>query len=441
MDRRGFVRAALALPWTARLVRASAPRRIVVVGAGIAGLGAARDLAAMGHQVTVVEARDRIGGRIHTSHLWPDLPLDLGASWIHGVRGNPLTVLADEVGAGRVQTSYEAAVLLGPMGQPIDPDLSGAASILDMAWRGAEDLDRETSVQDVVKATAAWQKANADQRRLVEYLVNATLEQEYGGSAGRLSALHGTSGKVFPGEDVLFPKGFGALCTGLARGLDIRLNQAVTRLAPGRVTLADGQGLMADQIVLTVPLGILRAGSIRFDRPLDPSRQRAIEGLEMGLLNKLWLRFDRVVWPDEVDWIEWLGPKPGHWAEWLSLAPSVGVPVLLGFNAADQAAEIEALSDAETVAAATAALRAMFGSRFPAPIAAQITRWGQDVWARGSYSFNAVGTSAKTRKALAGPDWDGALWFAGEACEPDYYGTAHGALLSGRAMARRLAKG
>jgi monoamine oxidase len=151
----------------------------------------------------------------------------------------------------------------------------------------------------------------------------------------------------------------------------------------------------------------------------------------MGLLNKCWLRFDRIAWPDDVDWIAWLGPRDGHWAEWVSAAPSLGVPVLLGFHAGSQALEVEGLSDAATSDAAHQALRAMFGSSFPAPMTLQITRWSRDPFALGSYTFNAVGTRARTRKALRGGDWDGRLVFAGEAASPDHPGTVHGALMSG----------
>ncbi|KPP91610.1 MAG: Monoamine oxidase [Roseibaca calidilacus] len=83
-------------------------------------------------------------------------------------------------------------------------------------------------------------------------------------------------------------------------------------------------------------------------------------------------------------------------------------------------------------------LRAMFGNRFPAPVAAQITRWGQNPLSLGSYSFNAVGTGPQTRRALGGADWDGALWFAGEATEPGFFGTAHGAYLSGQSVAKAI---
>lgn len=361
--------------------------------------------------------------------------MDLGASWIHGAKGNSLTALADAAGAARQATSYDAAMMLGPGGAEIDPDMTVAERILKAAWRGAEALNTDVSVLAAVEATKGWQAADPEQRRLVRHLINATLEQEYGGAASALSAWYGDSAEEFDGKDEVFPGGFSQLTEGLAKGLDIRLNHPVTLLAPGRVTLANGQVLSADQIVLTVPLGVLQAGKIGFAQPLDPARSAAITGLRMGLLNKPWLRFDRVTWPKDVDWIEWLWPNAGQWAEWLSLARGLGAPVLLGFNAADVVRDMEALSDATIVQSATDAPRSMFGSAFPAPIAAHITRWGQDPWALGSYSFNAIGTSPDTRAALAGEDWDGALWFAGEACEPEYFGTAHGAVLSGRAVA------
>jgi monoamine oxidase len=114
------------------------------------------------------------------------------------------------------------------------------------------------------------------------------------------------------------------------------------------------------------------------------------------------------------------------------------VPALLGFNAAARADEMESMSDAATIAAATDGLRGMFGSRFPAPITAQITRWRSDPLARGSYSFHRLGADKRARADLAGSDWDGRIAFAGEAASPDYAATVHGAWLSGQAAAQKL---
>jgi monoamine oxidase len=100
-----------------RVAVAGGHPRVVVIGAGIAGLSAVRDLAEAGLNIIVVEARDRIGGRIWTSNDWPDLPVDLGASSIHGVSGNPINTLADALGAERMPTEHAVLRAYGPQGE------------------------------------------------------------------------------------------------------------------------------------------------------------------------------------------------------------------------------------------------------------------------------------------------------------------------------------
>ncbi|MGL4236395.1 flavin monoamine oxidase family protein [Tabrizicola sp.] len=427
-----------------RFGHAQTGRSVVVIGAGMAGLAAARDLQSAGAKVTVVEARNRIGGRIHTSRLWPGLPVDLGASWIHGTDGNPLTALADEVGARRVDTRYERGFSLRPDGSKVDltSAMDDAGKLVADARTAAERLPSDVSLAEAIQSSPAWQDGDALTRRMIRHYVNATVELEYAGDWSEISAWNFDQGDFFPGPDVLFPDGYDAIPTRLSQGLTLRMGQVVTALAPTptgvAVTLADGSTLTTDHAVVTLPLGVLKSGRVAFGEPLAPARVTAIDTLGMGLFNKCWLRFDSTAWDAKVDWIEWLSPRDGFWSQWVSLARATGAPALVAFHGGAQARELEALDDNATLSAASEALRAMFGTDFPAPVAAQVTRWSQDPFALGSYSFITTGTSPDTRRALAGADWDGRLVFAGEATEPDHASTAHGACLSGQTAARTI---
>jgi monoamine oxidase len=422
----------------------SAGKRIVVVGAGLSGLTTARALAASGADVTVVEARDRIGGRIWTSRAWDGLPMDMGASWIHGLDGNPMTDLAREAGAEFVETSFDAAMALDAQGAEIDLEAAHEAAddIMETARRKAEQGDTDIPLKQAIEATRGWKSADHAQRRLILHAVGARVNTEFGSSWDETSAWYFDGGDAFDGEDAVFPGGYDRITDHLAEGLTIRTSAPVAAIARDgegvAVTLVGGEVLTADHAVVTVPLGVLKAGSIAFEGGLSPERQAAIDTIGMGLLHKTWLLFDDIAWPDDVDWIEWVGPEVGYWSQWVSLARIKQVPVLLAFHGGDEARVIESLSDTEIVSRAHAALKTMFGAGFPAPKAAQISRWGQDPYALGAYSFSAVGTTPETRKDLAGSDWDGRIVFAGEACDPVYSSTAHAAVLSGLAAAELL---
>ena len=422
-------------------------KRVIVIGAGMAGLGAARDLQRAGFEVIIVEARDRIGGRTHTSRLWPDLPMDLGASWIHGLKGNPVTALAREAGAAMVTTSYDSAnnyvdPALTALGLT-DPDDSDTNALIAKAIRKAGQGDVDISLQAALDGVAPPQSLNAIQRAELDFAVSGTYEMEYAGSAAQMSAWTIDDNESLPGDDALFPGGYVQIVDHLAKGLDIRLKKVVTRVnwrGPGvTITLGNGETLSADHVIVTVPLGVLKAGSIAFDPPLPAPKQQAISRIGMGLLNKAWLRFDRVYWPAAYDWHSFLSPDKGRWSEWVSLAKIAQTPVLLAFSAADRADRIEKMSDAQIVADAMQAARTMFGSSIPDPIAVQITRWRADPFALGSYSFNAVGSSNADRSALARSE-RGLLYFAGEATNARYPGTVHGALISGQASAGAIIK-
>lgn len=169
---------------------------------------------------------------------------------------------------------------------------------------------------------------------------------------------------------------------------------------------------------------------LRFVQELPEKKRNAISNLSMGVLNKCYLRFEQAFWPEDMDWLEYVSANHGEWTEWVSLQRAVNKPVLLGFNAADRGSEIEAWSDEQILASAMETLNAIFGSDIPQPIDWQITRWASDLFARGSYSYNAIVSTPIIRDELAS-SLSGRLFFAGEATNRNYFGSAHGAYLSG----------
>ena len=173
-----------------------------------------------------------------------------------------------------------------------------------------------------------------------------------------------------------------------------------------------------------------------YSRTSDQKAQR-YRRLGDGVLNKCYLRCATAFWPTAYDWLEYIPAQRGARTAWVSFVRAADLPVLLGFNAADQGHEIESWTDDEIVASALRTLRIMFGRSVPPPEDCQIARWAADPFARGSYSFNALGSTPEMREHLA-ESLNGRVFFAGEATERDHFSTAHGAYLSGLRAAEEV---
>lgn len=418
-------------------------KKVVVVGAGMAGLGAARVLRAAGCQVSVLEARDRIGGRVHTVERF-GTAIDLGAAWIHDSRGNPLTEIAREAGLETVATDYDRVSLHRRTGDPIAaPALSRAASAWDgmrselyrMSWRKGE-RPLGPTLRRMVDAKV---RAGVD-RAALEWLCGVEVPLDWAADPGEISIEGFAEGTSYRGgPDLLIRGGAGQLAAWLAREIDIAKGDAVRRITRSRrgveVGLASGRVVQADGCVVTVPLGVLKAGKVRFEPVLPEGHRRAIRRLGFGLLDKTFLSYPEPWWNSGLVQIGTAGFGVERTISAFNQMPVSGRPILCAFSGAGFARALEGRGEVRASSLVMRRLREGFGQ-----IARTgdflSTRWGADRFTRGSYSFLAVGSSPVDRAVLANPA--GRLVLAGEHTSTDRPATMDGAYIAGRRAASRL---
>lgn len=399
----------------------------------MAGLAAAHSLADAGRPVRVLEARDRIGGRVHTTRDW-GVPLEMGASWIHGTANNPLVELARRARADVVPTDYDDStkLVIDPRLQPMTFD--------PKTWRRLVSEAREEVTGGTLGAAITAQVDRDDltdrERAELDFYVTTEIEDEYAADAGQLSATTFDLGKFTDGPQSVITSGYDALPRLLADGLQISLNTPVNSVSyqPNSVTVRAGdQTFDGEAAIVTVPLGVLKAASITFDPPLPEGHAHAVNALGFGVLSKSYFRFRQRTWDTENSFYEYLSAEKGLWAQWFTLPAAAG-PIVLAFNPGTRGRSVESTPAAELMAGALPVGRRLFGTD---AVEVRSSSWTTDPYALGSYSFHAPGSGPDDRRRLQQPISD-RLYLAGEAVGADNPATVHGALLSGRHAAAEL---
>jgi monoamine oxidase len=443
-SRRRFLAAALlasgalaATPLGRARAQALSGRRVIVVGAGVAGLGAARALKNQGAEVVVVEARDRIGGRLATDwSLGPDAPFEIGAGWIHGPSpDNPAKQLADAAGCSYFLTDDYSIRLYDPDGAEWDAD--------EMAWVDEEwaealwTVDQTLDYSDKRSLAQAIRDLypSALQEPGLRWALSAYTEFSKGAPIEDLSAVYHDDDKVFDGADVVVANGFDTLLKPLADGLDIRLGTPVEWIwhdsADGtEIGLAGGETIWADYLICTLPMGVLKAGSVEFDPPLPDDHRRRIDGLGFGSVTKLALKFDQPFWDIETQYFGIVTEEKGRWNYWLNYRTFSRENVLLGLSVGAYAPVADAMNDAAMQADGLAVLRGVWGDAVTEPTQMLATRWSRDPFALGAYTYPRPGGRPSQFDDL-GDMIEGRMVLAGEHTTFDYAGTVHGAYMEG----------
>ncbi|XP_051119917.1 protein FLOWERING LOCUS D isoform X2 [Andrographis paniculata] len=434
------------------------PLNVIVIGAGLAGLGAARQLMAFGFKVTVLEGRKRPGGRVYTKKLEGSnmvAAADLGGSVLTGTLGNPLGILARQL-SFTLHKVRDKCPLYRVDGTPVDPDLDRRVEnsfnqLLDKLSKLRLSMGEVSQDVSLGAALETFREDFSDEEMAMFSWHLANLEYANAGLISNLSLAFWDQDDPYDmgGDHCFLPGGNGRLVQALAEGVPIHYEKTVQAIRYGsngvKVAVSGGQIYEADMALCTVPLGVLKNGSIKFIPELPQRKLDAIRRLGFGLLNKVALLFPYPFWGNHLDTFGHLSDHPSRRGEFFlfySYATVAGGPILIGLVAGEAAYKFEVMEPTDAVERVLRILRDIYepqGIQVPDPVQTVCTRWGTDPLSCGSYSNVAVGASGDDYDILAENVGDGRLFFAGEATNRRYPATMHGAFLSGFREAANIA--
>lgn len=417
--------------------------RVIILGAGAAGLAAARALTDAGHSATVLEARDRIGGRVWTDTSFCGFPIENGAEFVHGntaaswtyVRQAP-DALATIPVPKYTPYLFEHDGALRTHGEGLG--VPGFGRALELEEHEIGEIDPGAPDQPA----AAWIDGlglpghmRALAHGLVAFPYSAEAEE-----LGVADLAHEVRVHHAGYGNFRLTHGYAGLLAHIARGLDVRLSTPAARVrwsAGGVEVAAAGVVFAADAVVVTLPVSLLQQNAIAFEPALPAWKLRAIHTVRMGWAMKIQLRFARPFWNPALARVINVGLVPVWWTPGYGRAQADAV--LIGLVGGHRAWLLHRTPDAQVIDLAVAELSRLFKTGAPHATleAGRVVRWADDPWARGGYSFVPVGGYG-AREALARPV-GAALFFAGEATAHDSNpATVHGAIESGWRAAREI---
>jgi monoamine oxidase len=401
---------------------------VIIIGAGVAGISAARQLKSAGVRAIIFEARDRIGGRVLTDTQTLGRTFDRGPYWLHNKATNPLVPLARNGGIDLVESSYENSNIFhqgAPSTNPSWKDATEAA----VAWEMRQLLPFARSKDRALGATLP--NPSPSQRHVANIFA---VEM---GEDPNLVSLQGYY-NLEAGEDLIPVNGMGPLVLGLAGGLAVRLNCPVSTLrwnaAHGVTAIGSFGQLTARKVIITVPTGVLARGAIRFDPALPSAKQTALANLPMGALEKVAMVLPAPV-PDLPEYaLSNSHIQQGQYHALLS-APDKAMITALIPGPVSRALHSEGPAALE--AFALDVLKNVIGTRARVQ-ALSSTNWQGDPLALGSYPHQTVG-HANARKIYSQPVED-RLFFAGDGGDDPLAVTVGGAWRQGQKVAQSVAR-
>ncbi len=414
----------------------------LIIGAGAAGSAAARELRDARHAATVLEARDRVGGRAWTSYDLAPHPVELGAEYVHGENVTTWKYL-ERYG---LHTNDQLSVI-GLLGWTDGRLVHGADFLRSTAMRMA--LNTHAAAHDapagatLLDAARAWAAANQLRPSDDDWRVWTSYARQYYAADPTEVGAAEFGEPTFPGDGQRLMyrvvEGYSALMRRLVEGVDVRLSTVARRIEwsqDGVRAVTDGDTYEAERAIITLPLAVLQQGDVAFDPPLPGDKQRAIDGLGSGANGKIILRFDAQLWPDDLTLLLSGGDTQLWWRP--GRCRDDEAPIITAYFGGSSVARFRALGD-EAPAAALQQLEKMLGRKLESHLeAARFIDWPADPYAKMSYSYIPRG-GAGLRATLSEPVAN-VLYFAGEAANPVRPACVHGAIDSGIHAATAIAR-
>lgn len=404
---------------------------LIIVGAGAAGLAAAKAAQARGLSFHLIEASHRIGGRAYTEDMAPGMPMDLGCHWMHSASLNPFPAIADSFGFHyRRDGAWRMNGFDGPrrLTEAEHAEIHRGMAANYAAIGAAAERGEDVAVSDVIDLDNPWAALHA------YWFSLATSHDPDQISTVDVDAYNDTD------ENWPLREGYGALVARWGAEIPVTLNAAAERIrwGSGGVVVETPKGtIQGKRLLLTVSTNVLASGRIRFDPPLPDWKLAAARDLPLGVHNRIGIMLNRNPFgPDAPTSATLLHGDDVPLAT--QLRP-FGYDYVVGVTGGRHGAWLERAGAAASVDYLTERLVGAFGSDIRSALSTRsiVTAWAGDPWTLGSYSSALPGASHQ-RAVLARPV-DDILFFAGEACSVEFAGTAHGAYLTATAVVRTMA--
>tara|TARA_R110000868_G_scaffold8205_6_gene42691 strand:+ start:5277 stop:6551 length:1275 start_codon:yes stop_codon:yes gene_type:complete len=407
----------------------------IIVGAGISGLAAAKQLHKQGKNILVLEARDRVGGRTDT-HQEFGFPVDLGASWAHDLSRNVLAQQSDcqleLLPYSHFLSHPQDHVIVDAESAPLNHDNSKKID----AWlaRFFEDLIQQPYSTNVDEYFDDFE--NPDFTAAELSILKPWLKELlacWSGADFTKTGVGAWQQYLDETENSYVLNGYDTVINMLAKDLTITLNSRVEHIDYEKENITihcDKKQYQAKTVVVTLPLGILKTGQCHFTPPLPEAKQQVINNMGYGLLEKTVLQFPHCFWDKEALSIHRFPTDDSDILVYVNYQAIMGEPMLMAMYGGETAKAFNAMSEQEKQAQLLNPLRKLYGDEFIAPDNIYSTHWQSDPYSQGAYSYLSTGQSADAHDTLAAPI-DNRLFFAGEATHNIHCATVHGAYESG----------